>query len=176
MKIAILQARVSSSRLPRKVLKILKGKPMLLHQIERVAQSKRIDQLYVATSNLAEDDEIEDLCNQNGINCFRGSLSDVLDRYYQLSSILQPSHIVRLTGDCPLIDHKIIDNVIDFHIKGNYDYTSNAQPPTFPDGMDVEVMRYGVLKQAWSDAKLKSQREHVTLYIYQKMKNIKIYL
>ncbi|MBT4764713.1 spore coat protein, partial [bacterium] len=113
MKIAILQARVSSSRLPRKVLKILKGKPMLLHQIERVAQSKRIDQLYVATSNLAEDDEIEDLCNQNGINCFRGSLSDVLDRYYQLSSILQPSHIVRLTGDCPLIDHKIIDNVID---------------------------------------------------------------
>ena len=174
MKIAILQARVSSSRLPRKVLKILKGKPMLLHQIERVAQSKRIDQLYVATSNLAEDDEIEDLCNQNGINCFRGSLSDVLDRYYQLSSILQPSHIVRLTGDCPLIDHKIIDNVIDFHIKGNYDYTSNAQPPTFPDGMDVEVMRYGVLKQAWSDAKLKSQREHVTLYIYQKMKNIKI--
>jgi len=153
---------------------MLKGKPMILHQIERVIKSRSIDQLYVATSNLPEDDEIEYLCNKNNINCFRGSLDDVLDRYYKLSSILKPSNIVRLTGDCPLIDHRIIDAVVDFHIEGNYDYTSNTQPPTFPDGMDVEVMSYSVLKKAWSDAKLKSQREHVTLYIYQKMKNIKI--
>lgn len=164
--LAILQARFSSTRLPGKVLKPIMGKPMLALQIERVLQSKMIDQLIVATSTDTTDDDIEALCLQTNIPCFRGNQNDVLDRFYQAALPWVPTHIVRFTGDCPLIDSDVIDSVVKFYLSGGYDYVSNTLQPTFPDGLDVEVFRFSVLEQAWKEAALLSQREHVTPFIY----------
>ncbi|MFZ5632098.1 MAG: cytidylyltransferase domain-containing protein [Bacillota bacterium] len=166
MIIGILQARVSSTRLPGKVLKHIMGVPMIIRQVERVLRAKKIDRLLVATSVDESDDPVEQLCREHGVQCFRGSLDDVLDRFYQAARPLGPDHIVRLTGDCPLIDPHLIDRVIAFHLQGGFDYTSNTVEPTFPDGLDVEVFRFSCLERAWEEAKLSSQREHVTLFIY----------
>lgn len=172
--LAILQARVSSSRLPGKVLKQIMGRPMLALQIERVLQAKEIDQLIIATSNDSLDDGLETLCREINVPCFRGSLNDVLDRFYRAAKPWQPQHIVRLTGDCPLIDPDIIDAVIKFYLDGNYEYASNAIQPTFPDGLDVEVFRFSALEEAWKEAALKSQREHVTPFIHQQPNRYRI--
>jgi len=172
--LAILQARVTSSRLPGKVLKSILGKPMLVRQIERVLQSRRIDQLVVATSTDPSDDDLENLCRQINVSCFRGSLDDVLDRFYQAAKIRQPDHVVRLTGDCPLTDPEIIDAVIDFCLAGSYDYVSNATQPTFPDGLDVEIFRFSSLEEAWKEATLPSQREHVTPFIHRQPERFRI--
>ncbi|HIK04476.1 MAG TPA: glycosyltransferase family protein [Trichormus sp. M33_DOE_039] len=166
MIIAILQARVSSSRLPGKVLKPILGVPMLFHQIERIKRSKMIDRLLVATSTDPTDDLIEKYCQQRDVECFRGKLDDVLDRFYQAANSISPEHIVRLTGDCPLCDPELIDKIIIHHLSGDFDYTSNTITPTFPDGLDTEVFRFSCLKQAWQEAKLPSQREHVTPFIH----------
>lgn len=166
--VAILQARSSSSRLPNKVLLPILGVPMLEHQISRVTQSKQIDQLIVATSVEKSDDEIEHLCNKINVKCFRGSLNDVLDRFYQAANEVRADHVVRLTGDCPLADPEVIDDVILKHINEEADYTSNCCPPTFPDGLDVEVLKYSSLEISWRDACLSSQREHVTSYVREK--------
>lgn len=174
MILAILQARVSSSRLPGKVLKPILGKPMLIRQIERVRRARLIDRLLVATSHDASDDPIEKLCRENGITCFRGKLDDVLDRFYQAAKPLTPDHVVRLTGDCPLIDPYLIDQVITFHLQEEFDYTSNTVEPTFPDGLDVEVFRFSCLQQTWEKAKLPSQREHVTLFMYRHPERFRI--
>jgi spore coat polysaccharide biosynthesis protein SpsF len=167
MILCILQARVGSSRLPGKVLMPILGVPMLLRQIERVRLSARIERLLVATSKDVSDNSIEVLCRDNLVQCFRGELDDVLDRFYQAARVHNPHHVVRLTGDCPLCDPVIIDRVVEFHLIGGFDYTSNTIRPTFPDGLDVEVFRFNCLQQAWQDAKLPSQREHVTSFIHQ---------
>jgi len=165
--LAILQARVSSTRLPGKVLKPLLGEPMLFRQVERIQRSGLIDKLVVATSSDPTDDEIDSECRTRGLACFRGSLDDVLGRFYQAASAYKPEHVVRLTGDCPLADPELIDRIIEFHINGGYDYSSNTLAPTFPDGLDVEVCRFCCLEQAWQEASLPSQREHVTPFIHQ---------
>jgi spore coat polysaccharide biosynthesis protein SpsF len=167
MILAILQARTSSTRLPNKVLKPIIGKPMLLRQVERIKRSRLIDKLIVATSNDESDNSIELLCRQNDLLCFRGSLNDVLDRFYNAAKPFEPDYIVRLTGDCPLADPELIDKVITFHIEGKFDYTSNALEPTFPDGLDVEVFYFSCLTKAYEEACLPSQREHVTPFISQ---------
>ena len=166
MILGLIQARTSSSRLPGKVLKPLLGKPMLARQFERVQRARRLDGLAVATSRDQSDDAIAELCRQLGIGCHRGSLDDVLDRFYGAAQAAAADHVVRLTGDCPLIDPSIIDAVIALHLEGGFDYTSNAHPPSFPDGLDVEVMRFACLERAWQEAKLPSEREHVTPYLY----------
>lgn len=166
MILAILQARTSSRRLPRKVLLDVLGQPMLLRQLERVGRAKRIDGVVVATSTDPSDDEIESLCSANGIRCERGSLEDVLDRFYRAVATARPSHVVRLTGDCPLTDPAIIDAVVEHHLREGADYTTNALPPTFPDGLDVEVMKFGALERAWREASAGAEREHVTPYLY----------
>lgn len=167
MILAVLQARVSSTRLPGKVLKPLLGVPMLLRQLERVKHATLIDELTVATSEDSSDDPVAALCHENRIACFRGSLNDVLDRFYQAVHPLQPDHVVRLTGDCPLSDPEVIDLVIATQLAQGNDYTSNALEPTYPDGLDVEIMRRTALETAWREAGLKSQREHVTPFLYQ---------
>jgi spore coat polysaccharide biosynthesis protein SpsF len=165
---AILQARTSSTRLPGKVLKPILGRPMLSLQIERIQRSKKIDKLIVATSNDRSDNDIENLCINIQIPCFRGSLDDVLDRFYQIAIQYKPEHVVRLTGDCPLIDPEIIDKVINFYFEGDFDYATNSMVPcTFPDGLDVEVFSFTVLEKAWHEARLSSHREHVTPFILQ---------
>lgn len=165
--VAVLQARVSSSRLPGKVLLPILDKPMLEHEIQRVQSSKKLGKLVVATSTNEEDDAIESLCKQLGVACFRGDLNNVLSRFYHAALPFSPEHVVRLTGDCPVIDPDIIDSVVSFHMWGGYDYTSNTINPTFPDGLDVEIMKFSVLKEAFEQAKLPFQLEHVTPYIYQ---------
>ena len=164
--LAILQARFSSTRLPGKVVKPIMGKPMLALQVERVLQSKMIDKLLIATSTDPTDDVIEALCIEINISCYRGNLNDVLDRFYLAALPWEPTNIVRLTGDCPLIDPDVIDSVIMMFLSGSCDYASNTLEPTFPDGLDVEIFRFTALKQAWKEAMLPSQREHVTPFIY----------
>jgi spore coat polysaccharide biosynthesis protein SpsF len=164
--LGILQARVSSSRLPGKVLKPILGRPMLLHQLDRVRRARSLDALVVATSSDASDDAVEALCASAGVACFRGSLEDVLDRFYRAALEFNPQHIVRLTGDCPLIDPELIDRVVEFYLAGGFDDVGNAVEPTFPDGLDVEVLGFAILEQAWKHASLRSHREHVTLFVH----------
>lgn len=164
--IAVLQARCSSRRLPGKVMRpLVDDQPMLACQLERIARARRIDRIVVATSVDASDDPIASLCRRLSVPCSRGSLEDVLDRVYRAARDLAPNHVVRLTGDCPLADPAVIDTCIDLHLATGSDYTSNAGPPTFPDGLDVEVMTFAALETAWRDARLPSEREHVTPYI-----------
>ncbi len=173
MILAVIQARFSSSRLPGKVMKDLLGEPMLFRQIERVLRSKMIGSIVVATSDDPSDDPIEVMCKEKGIAVFRGSLDDVLDRFYRASEPYSPDHVVRITGDCPLIDPAIIDMVTAKHLEEQNDYTSNTLVPTFPDGLDVEVMTFDALKVAWRSARLSSEREHVTPFIYKNQDNFK---
>jgi len=162
---AIIQARMGSSRLPGKVMAEIAGKPMLQRVVERVTRAERLDGIVVATSVNSADDPVEQLCKKVGTNCVRGSEQDVLDRYYQAALQHRVNCIVRLTADCPLADPHVIDRVIGAYIPGERDYVSNIDPPTFPDGLDTEVFSFSALERAWRDAKLPSQREHVTLYI-----------
>lgn len=174
MILAVLQARFSSSRLPGKVLKQILGKPMLARQIERVKRSKLIDHLVVATSDTPSDDPIDYLCEEQGVECYRGNLEDVLDRFYHAARGHAPEHVVRLTGDCPLADPAVIDEVIGFHLKGEFDYSSNTLEPTFPDGLDVEICTFLCLEITWKEAMLPSQREHVTSFIHQQPERFKL--
>lgn len=163
--LAILQARVSSSRLPNKVLLPILGKAMLERQCQRILRSKRIDKLVIATSNNPEDKAIAELADKLGIACYSGSLDDVLARFYFAALQYPSEHIVRLTGDCPLTDPEIIDDVIQYHLEQGADYTSNCEPPSFPDGLDVEVFTSKALEEAYLNADKPSEREHVTPYI-----------
>lgn len=172
--VAILQARTSSSRLPGKVLKPLMGQPMLLRQIERTRRARSLSGLLVATSVDASDDPLATLCEQNGVGVFRGALDDVLDRFYKAAVGADPDHVVRLTGDCPLADPDLIDLTVDHHIRGGFDYTSNCLEPTYPDGLDCEVMTLGALETAWRKADRPSEREHVTPYLYARPGRFKV--
>jgi len=165
----ILQARMSSSRLPNKVLMPILGKPMLAQQIDRLSTLKTPHKLIIATSSQTSDNPIEQLCQQLGVNCFRGSLDDVLDRYYQaaleFAQSKKTANIVRITGDCPLIDSEVIDKVINLFLTSDSDYCSNCAPATLPDGLDVEVFSFNALEQAFQYANKTSEREHVTPFI-----------
>ena len=172
MIIAILQARISSSRLPGKVLKLLLDKPMLLHQIERIHKCKMIDNLIVATSVNNSDDPIFQMCEENEIEAFRGSLNNVLERYYECAKNYSPNFIVRLTGDCPLVDSEIIDETIEFCISGDYDYVGTDS--NFPDGISTEVMTMEALEKAYFNATLPSEKEHMTQYIINRPSKFKI--
>lgn len=145
---------------------LILGVPMILRQIERVRRAVLIDELIVATSTDLTDDPLANLCAEAGIAVFRGSLDDVLDRFYHAAARSSPAYVVRLTGDCPLIDPEVIDLVIRACQSRNCDYASNAVEPTYPDGLDVEVIRFPALARAWKEARLTSEREHVTPYVY----------
>lgn len=163
--IAIIQARTGASRLPNKVIIQIKGKSVLEHVIDRVKRSTQINEVIVATTISESDLRIVELCAQNGIRVFCGSEDDVLDRYYQAAKLLEADNVIRITADCPLHDAQVIEQVIMSHIAQNNDYTSNTLKETFPDGLDCEIMKYSVLKEAWKEAKMAAQREHVTQYI-----------
>ncbi|MCM1498447.1 MAG: glycosyltransferase family protein [Clostridium sp.] len=163
--LAIIQARMGSSRLPNKVLRPLCGRPMLQHIVSRMQKSECIDHIMVATTVKEDDNAIEELCRQIQIECYRGSENDVLDRYYQAASRYKPQNVVRITADCPFIDPVVVDHIIQIHEKGGYDYTSNVLVETYPDGLDTEVFKISALERAWREANLASEREHVTPYI-----------
>ena len=161
--LAIVQARYSSSRLPGKVIKEILGKPMIIHELERLSKSREINHIVLATSTDQSDDVLAEVVTAAGFDIFRGSLDDVLDRYYQCAKKYQPDHVVRITGDCPVIDWQIVDSVIQSHIEHGNDYSSTNSD--YPDGLDTEVMSYSALAEAWQKAKMLSEREHVTLYL-----------
>lgn len=164
--LCIIQARMSSTRLPGKVLKEVGGVPLLQYEINRVRGTEKIDHIVVATSIAAESDAIVKLCVKIGVEYFRGSEDNVLNRYYECTKkYLDYDTIIRITGDCPLIDPKVINEVIDLYETGHYDYASNVLEETFPDGMDVEVFSRQALEESAQEARTKSEREHVTLYM-----------
>lgn len=170
MIIAIIQARMGSTRLPGKVLKEVNKRPLLLNQLNRVKKSKLLDKIVIATSILDKDDEIVDFCNRYDIEYFRGSENDVLSRYYDCAQKYNAKTIVRLTGDCPLSDPEIIDEVINKFLNDNVDYCANTVPvetSTFPDGFDVEVFSFEALKKAYYEIKDAHFREHVTFQFWQ---------
>lgn len=163
--IAVTQARISSSRLPQKVLLPLGGKTALDLHLKRAGRSKMINEIIVATTNEPGVEKIVDIAKANNCGVFQGSLDDVLDRFYQAVSDKNPDYVVRLTSDCPIIDPELIDDTIRKFIHSKLDYGANCLNGTLPDGMDVEIFKYSCLETAWKEARLKSEREHVTPYI-----------
>lgn len=170
--VLITQARTGSTRLPGKVLMEVDGTPLLKIHLARLSKSKLIDKIIVATTINKEDDIIEKLAFEWGFEVFRGSENDVLDRFYQAVKFFNPSWVVRITSDCPLIDSKLVDEVISFAQCAGVDYCSNTLIEKFPDGQDVEVFKYHALEYAWLNATKKSDREHVTPFI-REQSNIK---
>lgn len=169
---AIVQARMGSTRFPGKVLKDLCGHPVLWHVVTRVRYSRTVNRVIVAAPAGLLDDPIASFCEKERITCFRGNESDVLDRYYQAAKWIGADIIVRITADCPMIDPRVIDGAINVYLEGNCDYASNGILRTYPDGLDTEVFSFSALEKAWREARLMSEREHVTPYIW---KNDKIF-
>ncbi|ALC86345.1 acylneuraminate cytidylyltransferase [Bacillus sp. FJAT-22090] len=174
--LAIIQARMGSTRLPGKILKEVNGKPLLAYQLERVRKSNFIDKIVIATTTNKNDDLIVKFCEQYNVDFYRGSEEDVLARYYEASEQFGGDIIVRLTSDCPIIDPSIIDETIKYYIdnKTDYDYVSNTIERTYPRGLDTEVFSKKALKKAFIESKLVKDREHVTAYMYSNPENFNI--
>jgi len=168
--VAIIQARMGSSRLPGKVLKQIGSKPMLFHVVLSARKAKSIGQVVVATTTDPSDDPVVELCRDHGFPCFRGDPLDVLDRYYQTACLFQAKTIVRITGDCPLMDPREIDRTVDAFKEADVDFAANRLPPpwkrTTPIGMDIEVVTFDALSRAWREAEAIYEREHVMPYMY----------
>lgn len=169
--IAIVQARMGSTRLPGKVMRELCGRTVLAHVIERV-QASRLDGVVVATTALPRDDVIAGAAERAGADVFRGSEDDVLDRYFQAATRFDADPVVRITSDCPLIDPSVVRQIVDrFRLMRNSDkkpdYLSNTLERTYPIGLDTEVFTYTALHRAWREAQKSHEREHVTPFIYQ---------
>jgi spore coat polysaccharide biosynthesis protein SpsF len=169
--VAIIQGRMSSSRLPGKILADIAGQPMLTRVYARTSRAGTLDDVIFATTTDASDDPVAEYCDFSGIPFSRGSLFDVLDRYYQTASQAKADVVVRITADCPVIDPELIDNVVNTLLEGEYDFACNRLPPpwtrSYPIGLDVEVCTFKVLKKAWKEAKEPQHREHAMPYFYE---------
>ncbi|MDS1002891.1 glycosyltransferase family protein [Clostridium sporogenes] len=163
--VAIIQARTGSTRLPGKILKDLCGIPVIVHMIRRVKECKYVQQVVIATTEKKQDDIIEDISKSEGVEVFRGSEEDVLDRYYNAAKSVSADIIVRVTSDDPLIDFNIIDKVINNILDEKSDYSCNNMIRTYPLGLDCECFTFKALEKAWLNAKSSREREHVTPYI-----------
>tara|TARA_B110000003_G_scaffold272896_1_gene309644 strand:+ start:8743 stop:9501 length:759 start_codon:yes stop_codon:yes gene_type:complete len=163
--IIVTQARTGSTRLPGKVLKEVDGRTLLQTHLTRLKRCKKVSEIIVATTIKKDDNIIFNNSIEMGVKAFRGAELDVLDRFYQAVKNKNADWIVRVTSDCPLIDPSLVDKVINFVQENNVDYVSNGLIEHFPDGQDVEVFKFLALKKAWENAKLLSEREHVTPYI-----------
>lgn len=175
--VAIIQARMGSTRLSGKVLHSILDKPMLWHVVERVRRARQIHEVVVATTSREADQVIVDLCQKYGWPCFRGSEEDILDRYYRTALNHQADVVVRVTSDCPLIDPGVVDQVVTTFLENQhaFDYVSNALPPqTFPRGLDTEVFSFAALERAWREDDNPAWREHVTPYIYHHPEKFKL--
>lgn len=162
------QARLGSTRLPNKVLMPILGKPMLSYQIERLRRVTEADGVAILTTTNKQDDSIAELCQKEQIDCYRGSENDVLERYHDVAQMRKPDAIVRITGDCPLIDPEVVDLVIRTYREedGKFDYVANTLTESFPRGLDVEVFSRRALEMAFKKAETEYEREHVTPYLY----------
>nr|WP_294572350.1 glycosyltransferase family protein [uncultured Romboutsia sp.] len=178
--VAIIQARVGSTRLPKKVLKNIDDKSVLNHVVARVNQSKYIDKVVIATTDLEQDYEIVKECEKIGVNYFRGSESDVLSRYYHAAKQNNADIVIRITSDCPLIDPNVIDDIVKFYLDNDYDVVTNAVSDltkrTYPRGLDTEVFSFDKLEQAYNEANEDYHKEHVTPYIYENADKVYYYM
>lgn len=173
--VAIVQARLGSTRLPGKTLMPLHGHPMLWHVVNRVRSTPSIREVVVATTTELRDEPIREFCATAGIDCFSGSENDVLDRFYQAAVRHNADPVVRVTADCPLMDPGVIEQVLQLYFTGRFDHVGVATGAgavfetqgRFPDGLDAECFSLAALKRAWREATAKSDREHVTPYIWQ---------
>ena len=176
--IAIIQARMSSSRLPGKVLLDLGGQPALAWVIQRARRARLLSGVLVATTTDPADDPIAELCTQLGTPCFRGHPFDVLDRYYQTARSAEAEAIIRITADCPLVDPAQIDELIAAFFEQGVDFACNRLPPpwhrTYPIGLDLEMCSFAGLERAWREATLKHEREHVLPYFYDEPGRFKV--
>ena len=163
--LAITQARYGSTRLPAKILKEVNGMTLLEIHLRRILQSKSITKLMIATTDEEGAKYIVDVANKLGVEYYKGSVDDVLARFYGAAASEKPDYVIRFTSDCPLIDSTIIDELVSFAITHDFDYV-NADSASFPDGLDTEVMKFSALEKAYKEANLKSEREHVTPYIW----------
>ncbi|MDR3668376.1 MAG: glycosyltransferase family protein [Ignavibacteriaceae bacterium] len=167
--VIIIQARVGSSRLPGKTMLPLGEEPLLLRMIERVRAAKTSKTIVVATTEEEADDQISELCITEGINIYRGHSTNLLDRHFKAALNYDPTIVVKIPSDCPLIDPGVIDKVLDFYIMNmdKYDYVSNLHPASYPDGNDVEVMTFNTLYRTWLYAGKQFELEHTTPYIWE---------
>ncbi len=169
--VAIIQGRMSSSRLPGKILADIAGQPMLSRVFVRTSRASSVDEVVFATTTDPSDDPVEEYCSFSGIPVTRGSQFDVLDRYYQAARAAGAGVVVRITADCPVIDPALIDDVVRTLVEGGYDFACNRLPPprtrTYPIGLDVEVCTFAALEKAWVEAREPQQREHAMPYFYE---------
>ncbi len=169
--VAIIQGRMSSSRLPGKILADIAGQPMLQRVFVRTSRAATVEETIFATTVDASDDPVAEYCEFSGIPCTRGSLYDVLDRYYQAASRAKADVVVRITADCPAIDPGLIDECVRTLLEQSFDLVCNRLPPpwrrTFPIGLDTEVCAFPALERAWKEAREPQQREHVMPYLYE---------
>ena len=174
--VIIVQARMSSSRLPGKVMLPILGSSLLYRMVERLQMIKNKAQVVIATSQDKVDDIIEVESGKMNLFCFRGDLSNDLDRHYQAAKLTGATTVLKIPSDCPLIDPRIIDEVLDFYFasSGNYDYVSNLHPATFPDGNDVEIMTMDCLEKTWKEATRPLELEHTTPYIWENPEKFRI--
>lgn len=166
MILALTQARISSTRLPQKVLKKLGSTSVLELHLSRIKKSKLINKVVLATTQEPGVESLLTIAENCGVNSFQGNLNDVLDRFYQAAKFHQAKIVVRLTSDCPLIDANLVDQLIERFLASGADYASNCLNPTYPDGFDAEVFTFKALEKAWLEARLTSEREHVTPFIW----------
>lgn len=174
MIVAILQARMTSTRLPGKVMKPILGMPMIGRHIERLNRCESLDRIVVATSRDPSDDGLAAYCESLGVRIFRGPLDDVLSRFAGAAIANGAGHVVRLTADCPLADPGVIDACVWRHVETGADYTSNTIERSYPDGLDVEVMTVAALKTMQAEAKDPYEREHVTPFLYRHPERFRI--
>jgi len=169
--IAIIQGRMSSSRLPGKILAEIAGQPMLQRVFTRTSRAATVTETIFATTTDPSDDPVAEYCDFSGIPFTRGSLYDVLDRYYQTAKQAKADFVVRVTADCPVIDPALIDDVVNALLEGEYDFVCNRLPPpwqrTYPIGLDVEACTFKVLEHAWREAQEPQHREHAMPYFYE---------
>ncbi len=170
----IIQARMTSTRLPGKILKSILGKPMLEFEIERLRRMKSKLPIMIATTRLADDDPTVVLAQRLGLSFYRGSESDVLSRYYEAAKSAQVDAIVRVTADCPLIDPEVVEEIYSFFAATRADYASNTINRTYPRGLDAEVFTFKALEEAYKEATTSYDREHVTPFIRNKPTRYKV--
>jgi spore coat polysaccharide biosynthesis protein SpsF len=174
--LVVVQARLSSTRLPGKVLLPVAGAPLLMRQLERIRAAATPFELVVATTDQPEDERIRALCRERRIDCFSGHPTDLLDRHYRAAREREADVVVKIPSDCPLIDPAAVDSVLGTYAAdpGRYDFVSNLHPASYPDGNDVEVMPFAVLETAWREARRPHEREHTTPFLWDQPERFRI--